>query len=137
MPRNRAAFLALMSAAILAGAGAFVVHAQSAKVISSYGPNNQDLTFEQIKAGRLAVKAERAKTHAALLASRYDLKAATGDALMSGGKPVPIGPTARLGSATWEQLAKMTPEQIKEKDLFPYPPSLSRITLKGACSSPR
>ena len=122
MPRNRAAFLALMSAAILAGAGAFAVHAQSAKVISSYGPNNQDMTFEQIKAGRLAVKAERAKTHAALLASRYDLKAATGDALMSGGKPVPIGPTARLGSATWDQLGKMTPEQIKEKNLFPYPP---------------
>src|ERR1035437_5095799 len=61
MPRNRAAFLAFMSAAILAGAGAFVVHAQSAKAISSYGPNNQDMTFEQIKAGRLAVKAERAK----------------------------------------------------------------------------
>ena len=121
MPRNRAAFLALMSAAILAGAGAFAVHAQSAKVISSYGPNNQDMTFEQIKAGRLAVKAERAKTHAALLASRYDLKAATGDALMSGGKPVPIGPTARLGSATWEQLAKMTPEQIKDCLLYTSP----------------
>jgi hypothetical protein len=73
MPRNRAVFLALVSAALVAGAGAFVVQAQSAKLVSSYGPNNQNMTFEQIKAGRLAVKAERARSHAALLASRYDL----------------------------------------------------------------
>jgi len=122
MQKKRAVFLALVSAATLVGGGAFAVHAQSTKVISSYGPNNQDMTFDQIKAARLAVKAERARIHAALLASRYDLKPATGNALMSGGKPVPIGPTARLGGATWEQLATMTPEQIKEKDLFPYLP---------------
>ena len=121
MKRNRAVFLAFVSAATLAGAGALAVHAQS-KVVSSYGPVNQDVTFDQIKAARLAVKAERAEAHAALLASRYDLKAATGSALMSGGKAVPVGPTARLSGTTWEQLDKMTPGQIKEKGLFPYPP---------------
>src|SRR5665811_1238223 len=52
------------------------------------------------------------------LASRYDLKRAPGDALMSGGKAVPAGPTARL-AGTWEQLDKMTPDQIREKGLFP------------------
>jgi hypothetical protein len=75
MPRQRVGFLALIgAAAIVAGAGALAGQAQSPKVISSYGPNNQDMTFAQIKAARLAVKAERARIHAALLASRYELK---------------------------------------------------------------
>jgi hypothetical protein len=137
MKRNRAGFLVFVSAATLAGTGALAVHAQSTKVVSSYGPNNQDLTFDQIKAARLAVKAERAKAHAALLASRYDLKEVTGSALMSGGKAVPAGPTARLVGTTWEQLDKMTPEQIKEQGSFPIRPFLSRTTPKGECSSPR
>src|SRR5450759_1151813 len=122
MKRNRAGFFVFVSAATLAGVGALTVHAQSKKVVSSYGPTNQEVTFDQIKTARLAVKAERAKAHAALLASRYELKAAVGDALMSGGKAVPAGPTARLTGTSWEQLDKMTPEQIKEKGLFPYPP---------------
>ena len=122
MKRSRAGVLAFVSVATLVGAGVPAAPAQSTKVISSYGPNNQDLTFDQIKAARLAVKAERAKAHAALLASRYDLKEATAGALMSGGKAVPAGPTARLNGTTWEQLAKMTPDQIKQKGLFPYPP---------------
>ncbi|MHB8799564.1 MAG: cytochrome B6 [Thermoanaerobaculia bacterium] len=110
---------------VIAGAGALAialaVHGESTKVVSSFGPTNQDVTFSQIKADRLAVKADRAKAHAALLASRYDLKKAGGDVLMSGGKAVPVGPTARL-AGTWEQLDKMTPEQIREKGLFPYLP---------------
>jgi cytochrome c peroxidase len=123
MKRTRAGLLVIVSAATLAGVGALAVHAQSEKVGSSYGPTNQEETFEQIKAARLAVKAERAQAHAALLASRYDLKEAAGAALMSGGKAVPAGPTARLAAGTtWEQLDKMTPEQIKEQGLFPYPP---------------
>ncbi len=122
MKRSRVGVLAFVSAATLVGAGVLAVHAQSTKVISSYGPNNQDMTFDQIKAARLAVKAERAKAHAALLASRYDLEEAKGGALMSGGKAVPAGPTARLNGTTWEQLGKMTPEQIKQKGLFPYQP---------------
>jgi cytochrome c peroxidase len=100
-----------------------VVFAQSAKVVSSYGPINQDVTFEQIKASRMAVKAERAKEHLALLNARYDLSMKTnGEVLMSGGKPIPVGPTARLQGITWEQFDKLTPEQITEKGLFPYKP---------------
>lgn len=116
MQPNRAGIFAFLIAGTLAA------YAQSPKVVSSYGPINQDQTFNQIKAARLAVKAERAKAQADLLSSRYDLKKATGDALMSGGKPVPVGPTARLAGVSWEQLDKMTPEQIKEKGLFPYQP---------------
>jgi len=115
----------LVRLGILAMLGALVVpsgaHAQK-KIVSSYGPTNQDQTFAQIKAERMAVKADRAKAHAALLASRYDLKPAVGEALMSAGKPVPVGPTARLTGTSWALLDKLTPEQIKEKGLFPYPP---------------
>lgn len=122
MNRKRWALPAVLIAAVAAGAGALLSQAGSPKVVSSYGPNNQDMTFEQIKAARLAVKAERAKAHADLLAARYDLTISTGEATMSAGKPIPVGPTARLGTLTWEELGELTPEQIKEKGLFPYPP---------------
>jgi len=49
------------------------LHAQQAKIVSSYGPTNQDVSFDQIKAARMAVKAERAKEHMELLHSRYIL----------------------------------------------------------------
>jgi cytochrome c peroxidase len=120
MKLNRTGSFALLGAGTLAAA--LAICGESTKVVSSYGPTNQDVTFSQIKSGRLAVKTERAKAHAALLASRYELKAVAGDARMSGGKAVPAGPTARLAGTSWDQLDKMTPEQIKEKGLFPYQP---------------
>jgi len=108
---------------LVAGAATAVVFAQQGKVVSSYGPTNQDVTFDQIKAARMAVKAERAKQHMELLNSRYDLsKKGTAESVMSGGKPLPVGPTAKLQGVTWEQLGKMTPEQIKDKGAFPYKP---------------
>lgn len=111
-------FVLLAAAAIT-----IVVHAQQGGVASSYGPTNQSRTFEQIKAARLAVKAERAREHMELLKRRYDLgKRTTSEATMSGGKPVPVGPTARLRAVTWEQLDAMTPAQIREQGLFPFPP---------------
>lgn len=92
--------------------------AQSEKVVSSYGPINQDATFDQIKAARMAVKDARAREHLRLLNERYDLSKKTpGAVLMSGGKPVPVGPTARLHGATWAQFDAMTPDQIKEQGL--------------------
>ena len=62
-----------ISILLLAGVGVPIVSGQSGKVVSSYGPMNQDVTFDQIKAARMAVKAERAKEHMKLLNSRYDL----------------------------------------------------------------
>jgi hypothetical protein len=55
------------------------------------------MTFEQIKAARIGVKAGLAKAHMNLLNSRYDLSKKTAtDATMSAGKPIPVGPTAKL-----------------------------------------
>ena len=108
---------------LLVGATSTVVFAQQGKVISSYGPTNQTETFDQIKAARMAVKSERAKLQKALLNSRYDLsKKTAAEVVMSGGKPLPVGPTAKLQGTTWEKLDAMTPEQIKEKGVFPYKP---------------
>jgi len=102
---------------------AVIVQAQQGKVVSSYGPTNQDMTFDQIKAGRMAVKAARAKEHKEMLTSRYVLaKKTSPDVFMSGGKPIPVGPTANLQGVTWEQLNTMSPEQIRDKGVFPYKP---------------
>jgi len=115
--------LIAMCILVVAGTATAVVSAQQGKVVSSYGPTNQDVTFDQIKAARMAVKVERAKQHMELLNSRYDLsKKGTAESVMSGGKPLPVGPTAKLQGVTWEQLGKMTPEQIKDKGGFPYKP---------------
>ena len=108
---------------LVVGAATVLVFAQQGKIVSSYGPTNQDVSFDQIKAARMAVKAARAKEHMELLNSRYSLaKKTTAEVLMSGGKPIPLGPTANLRGVTWEQLDKMGPEQIKEKGVFPYKP---------------
>jgi cytochrome c peroxidase len=59
-----------------------------------------------------------------LLARRYDLSGKGDPTLrMSGGKkPVPVGPTARLKGISWDDLAALTPGEIKRRGIFPYPP---------------
>ena len=58
-----------------------------------------------------------------LLASRYDLKPRFDpEAKMSRGKPLCVGPTARLAEGmTWDKLAAMTAEEVRDKGAFPYP----------------
>src|SRR5260370_2188458 len=42
---------------------------------------------------------------------------------MNQGKPIPVGPTARLkNGVTWEQLGRMSPDEIRDKGVFPYLP---------------
>jgi cytochrome c peroxidase len=58
-----------------------------------------------------------------LLQSRYNLTPKLDPSVtMSRGKPLPIGPTARLPKGlTWEGLAQMSPETIRQNAAFPYP----------------
>ena len=58
-----------------------------------------------------------------LLESRYDLKPRLDpDVTMYRGKPLCVGPTARLAEgSSWEKLSEMKPSEIREKGLFPYP----------------
>src|SRR5439155_19247264 len=57
-----------------------------------------------------------------LLESRYDLAPKLDPkATMSRGKPLVVGPTARLPQGTsGDALAAMSPEEIRAKDAFPY-----------------
>lgn len=90
---------------------------------SSYSPVIEE-SFDKVMAQDKSRKALMMKRHMDLLQDRYNLsKAVTTDITMSRGKPLPVGPTARLnGGLTWEKLARMTPEQIKREGVFPYLP---------------
>ncbi len=80
--------------------------------------------FDSVMAQDKANKPDVMKRHLSFLNERYDLSLkTTTDVTMSGGKPLPVGPTARLKEAlTWDTLAAMSPAQIREKNLFPYLP---------------
>jgi cytochrome c peroxidase len=69
------------------------------------------------KAAKDAVMARQRK----LLETRYDLTPRPDKKVtMSRGKPVQVGPVTRLpDGTTWDQLAALEPEEIKEKGLFP------------------
>jgi hypothetical protein len=58
-----------------------------------------------------------------LLASRYDLNPKFDDKVkMARGKPVPVGPTAKLiDGLTWEKLGSLSAADIKKRGAFPYP----------------
>lgn len=66
-------------------------------------------------------KPEFAQRQQDLLKARYDLSDRPAkDAKMSRGKPVQAGVRVRLpAGTTWEQLAAMSPEEIKAKNLWP------------------
>ncbi|MEN3335957.1 MAG: hypothetical protein V7641_5322 [Blastocatellia bacterium] len=77
------------------------------------------VVMKRDKANKARVMAE----HQKLLESRYDLSRHVDPSVtMTRGKPIPVGPTARLKGVTWEQLGRMSPEEIRNKDAFPYLP---------------
>ncbi|MDB5349244.1 MAG: hypothetical protein JWN86_491 [Planctomycetota bacterium] len=78
-------------------------------------------TFEEMRAKDKAGKAAIAARQKKLLEERYDLSVRVSDRVkMSRGKPVPVGPTVRLPEgATWDSLARLSPEEVRDKGLFP------------------
>jgi cytochrome c peroxidase len=90
---------------------------------SSYSPVIEE-PFEKVMAQDKSQKAMVMKRHMDLLNERYDLsKKVTTEVTMSNGKPLAVGPTAKLkGGLGWEKLAAMKPEKIKEDGIFPYLP---------------
>jgi cytochrome c peroxidase len=88
---------------------------------SSYAPVDIHESFSKIMSRMTAAKPEIMKRHMSLLEQRYDLsdRPAQG-ATMSKGKRLQEGVRVKLPSGvTWEQLARLTPEQIRDRDLFP------------------
>jgi cytochrome c peroxidase len=80
-------------------------------------------TFEEVMKKETAQRPGVMAAHRKLLESRYDLTPKLDpEAKMSRGKPLPVGPTARLPEGTtFEDLAELAPEEIKERGIFPYP----------------
>ncbi|MCK6482739.1 MAG: cytochrome C [Phycisphaerae bacterium] len=91
----------------------------------SIGNPRLPMTFEEWLSFHREQKPQLMEAVRQYMNGRFDF---SGDALpgatMSGGKPIMKGPIARLpeGVESWESLSAMTPEQIREKDIFPYTP---------------
>ena len=79
-------------------------------------------TFEENYTAAVAAKPKVMATQQKLLEARYDLKPRLDpEAKMSRGKPLVVGPTARLPKGVdWDVLAAMSPAEIRQKNLFPY-----------------
>jgi len=108
-----ALFLVIMSISTFAQSPSRGESSYSAVVIKE--------SFEAIMARMKAAKPEVMKRQMDLLKERYDLsnRPASG-VTMSRGKPVQEGVRVKLpAGTTWERLAAMGPEEIREKNLFP------------------
>ncbi len=81
-------------------------------------------TFEEDMKADVAAKPKVMDQQRKLLESRFDLKPKLDPKVtMSRGKPLVVGPTARLGAGdSWESLAAASPAGIKKVNAFPYPP---------------
>jgi hypothetical protein len=81
-----------------------------------------EVDFATVRAGDVAAKPEVMQRQRTLLADRYDLsdRPATGVMMSGGRKAVQQGVRVKLpAGVTWEQLAAMSPDEIRAKDLFP------------------
>jgi cytochrome c peroxidase len=117
---------------IVAVIAAMVINPQARAQDNAGRQNQQQSSFSPVIEEPFAVvlsrdKAAKARVmaeHRKLLEARYDLsRRVDPNVKMTRGKPVPVGPAARLrGGMTWEQLGRMSPEQIKEQGVFPYLP---------------
>jgi cytochrome c peroxidase len=81
------------------------------------------VTFDELMQADMAAKSAVMATQRQLLERRYNLKPRLdADMTMSRGKPLVVGPTAKLPQGrTWEELVGMTPAEIQKQGIFPYP----------------
>ncbi|MFI5057864.1 MAG: cytochrome B6 [Candidatus Acidiferrales bacterium] len=88
---------------------------------TSYSPVDIKEKFASIMARMTAAKPGIEKEHTALLNERYDLSSRPAQGVtMSRGKPVQEGVRVKLpAGTTWEKLAAMSPEEVRDKNLFP------------------
>ncbi len=128
LTRHRVPLVVTCTVALLLAASV-VVYAQqymgtperAIKDAKTYMPVVIEKDFQTIMQADKTAKPDVMKTQRRLLEERYDLRDDPSDVMMSGGrKQVQQGVRVKLhGGVTWDELAAMTPEQIKEKDLFP------------------
>jgi len=118
MKQNLKKWMAVGIVFIVLAAG--VSYAQQS-VKTSYSPVVILEPFSKIMAKMKAEKAKIMARQMKLLQERYDLNNRPAKGItMSRGKPIQEGVRVRLPKGiTWEKLAAMSPEEIREKDLFP------------------
>jgi cytochrome c peroxidase len=89
--------------------------------LTSYQPVAIDQPFSAIMAHDVAAKPGIEREHQALLEERYDLgDHPAADVTMEHGKPLQEGVRVKLPQGvTWEQLAAMSPDDIRKRDLWP------------------
>jgi cytochrome c peroxidase len=89
--------------------------------LTSYQPIAIDQPFAARMAHDVTAKPGIERAHQALLEERYDLGDHPAQGVtMEHGKPLQEGVQVKLPpGVTWEQLAAMTPDQIRERGLWP------------------
>ena len=81
------------------------------------GQETLEATMTKDKADKPSVNARQKR----LLEERYDLRSRPDQRVsMTRGKPIQVGPTAKLpAGTTWEELADMSPDDVRQENLFP------------------
>jgi cytochrome c peroxidase len=102
-------------------AASSLVYAMDSKKATSYAPVAITEDFNSIMARMKVEKPSIMNRQMLLLKERYDLSNQPASGItMSRGKAVQEGVRVKLHEGmTWEKLAKMSPDEIKNKDLFP------------------
>lgn len=122
MTNSRTKLLVMLVFVVLGAAAVFVSPRARAQQQSSFGPTVEEPFAAVLKRDK-AAKARVMADHQKLLDARYDLTRRVDPSVkMTRGKPIPVGPTAKLKGVTWEQLAKMSPDETRDKGVFPYLP---------------
>jgi cytochrome c peroxidase len=95
---------------------------EAGKKSSSYSPVVIQEDFATVMSRMSAAKPAIMQRQKALLEERYDLSdRPAGGVTMSRGKAVQEGVRVKLrGGMTWEKLAQMRPEEIRDRDVFPF-----------------
>lgn len=96
-------------------------------------------TFDQVMKAESEARPKVMADQRKLLESRYVLAPKLDPtATMSRGKPLCVGPTARLAEGTtWEKLAAADPAEVKKAGTFPYPSLPHPLHVNGGQVFPR
>src|ERR1022692_3164155 len=111
---------AMLAVGLVLTLGALLAQ-EPGKKSSSYSPVVIQEDFASVMSRMSAAKPAIMQRQKALLEERYDLsdRPAAG-VIMSRGKAVQGGVRVKLrGGMTWERLAQMSPEEVRDKDVFP------------------
>ena len=118
---QKRSYVLLVSLAALVSVQGVGYAQQADEKTSSYAPVAIKETFATIMARMQASKATVMSRQMDLLSQRYDLSDRPAQGVtMSGGKHIQEGVRVKLPTGmTWDKLAAMGPDELRDKDLFP------------------